>query len=215
MFAKPRPKKSPLPPQSKKRKTTSAVEEVSFDNDARHEYLTGFHKRKQQRIKNAQEEAAKRARQEKIEMRKQIREERRREVEEHVQTVNRLLQESEAAGAVEQESDDEASDEWDGFPDQPNLDIVDHEEEYIDEDRYTTVTVESVSVTRDGLHKPQVDESEDEDDAKDEGKTAKDSTADKSRQDRPKKKKKKFRYESRFDRQLTDRKQRVKKARRT
>ncbi|KAF4469253.1 nucleolar 12 [Fusarium albosuccineum] len=215
MFAKPRPKKSPLPPQPKKRKTTSAVEEVSFDNDARHEYLTGFHKRKQQRIKNAQEEAAKRARQEKIEMRKQIREERRREVEEHVQTVNRLLQESEAAGAVEQESDDEASDEWDGFPDQPNLDIVDHEEEYIDEDRYTTVTVESVSVTRDGLHKPQVDESEDEDDAKDKDKIAKDSTANKSRQERPKKKKKKFRYESRFDRQLTDRKQRAKKARRT
>jgi hypothetical protein len=35
--------------------------------------LTGFHKRKQQRIKNAQEENAKRARQEKLEMRKQVR----------------------------------------------------------------------------------------------------------------------------------------------
>ncbi|KAJ4250620.1 hypothetical protein NW762_011879 [Fusarium torreyae] len=212
MFAKPRPKKSVLPPPSKKRKATSAVEEVNFDFDARQEYLTGFHKRKQQRIKNAQEEAAKKARQEKLEMRKQIREERKREVEEHVQTVNRLLQESEAAGAVGQESDEEEDEEWGGFPDQPELDIVDHEEEYIDEDRYTTVTVESVSVTRDGLHKPQVDEDNEDQDKKDE--ETKDDKTEKSRRE-PKKKKKKFRYESKFDRQLTDRKQRIKKARRS
>ncbi|KLO79739.1 uncharacterized protein LW93_7181 [Fusarium fujikuroi] len=210
MFAKPRPKKSILPPPSKKRKMTSAVEEVNFDFEARQEYLTGFHKRKQQRIKNAQEEAAKRARQEKLELRKQIREERKRDVEEHVQTVNRLLQESEAAGAVEQESDEEDG-EWDGFPDQPELDIVDHEEEYIDEDRYTTVTVESVSVTRDGLHKPQVDDKDKKEDKKVE--EPKDDQKAKSRRE-PKKKKKKFRYETKFERQLTDKKQRIKKAKR-
>ncbi|KAF4336162.1 nucleolar 12 [Fusarium beomiforme] len=210
MFAKPRPKKSILPPPSKRRKMTSAVEEVNFDFDARQEYLTGFHKRKQQRIKNAQEEAAKRARQEKLEMRKQIREERKREVEEHVETVNRLLRESEAAGAVEQESEEE-NEEWDGFPDQPELDIVDHEEEYIDEDRYTTVTVESVSVTRDGLHKPQVDNKDDKDDRKVE--ETKDDKKEKSRQE-PKKKKKKFRYETKLERQLEDKKQRIKKAKR-
>lgn len=73
MFAKPRPKKSILPPPSKKRKTTWAVEEVTFDNDARHEFLTGFHKRKQQRIKHAQEQAVKQARQEKLDIRKQVR----------------------------------------------------------------------------------------------------------------------------------------------
>ncbi|KAF5540928.1 nucleolar 12 [Fusarium phyllophilum] len=210
MFAKPRPKKSILPPPSKKRKMTSAVEEVNFDFEARQEYLTGFHKRKQQRIKNAQEEAAKKARQEKLELRKQIREERKRDVEEHVQTVNRLLKESEAAGAVEQESDEEDG-EWDGFPDQPELDIVDHEEEYIDEDRYTTVTVESVSVTRDGLHKPQVDDKDNEEDKKVE--EPKDDQKAKSRRE-PKKKKKKFRYETKFERQLTDKKQRIKKAKR-
>lgn len=71
MFAKPRPKKSPLPPPSKKRKVF-AIEEIAFDNSAREEYLTGFHKRKVQRQKHAQEEAAKRAREEKIEMRKQV-----------------------------------------------------------------------------------------------------------------------------------------------
>lgn len=72
MFAKPRPKKALLPPPSKKRKATHAVEEITFDNSARQEYLTGFHKRKVQRQKHAQEEAAKRARDEKIEFRKQV-----------------------------------------------------------------------------------------------------------------------------------------------
>jgi ribosomal RNA-processing protein 17 len=120
------------------------------------------------------------------------------------------LQESAAAGAVEQESDEEDG-EWDGFPDQPELDIVDHEEEYIDEDRYTTVTVESVSVTRDGLHKPQVDDKDNEEDKKVE--EPKNDQKAKSRRE-PKKKKKKFRYETKFERQLTDKKQRIKKAKR-
>jgi ribosomal RNA-processing protein 17 len=208
MFAKPRPKKNILPLQHKKRKAPTGVEEVNFDFDARQEYLTGFHKRKQQRIKNAQEENAKRARQEKLDMRKQIREERKRDVEEHVQTVNRLLRESEAAGAVEQESDEEEDEEWDGFADQPELDIVDHEEEYIDEDRYTTVKVESVSVTRDGFEKPQFDNGDKcQDEKQEENKDDKE----KARRE-PKKKKKKFRYDSKFDRQLTERKLRAKKA---
>lgn len=72
MFAKPRPKKNLLVAPSKKRKATHAIEEISFDTDARSEYLTGFHKRKLQRIKNAQEQAAKREREEKVEFRKQV-----------------------------------------------------------------------------------------------------------------------------------------------
>jgi ribosomal RNA-processing protein 17 len=73
MFATPRLKTGALIPPPKKRKRTSATEEITFDPAARHEYLTGFHKRKVQRQKIAQEEAAKRARQEKIELRKQVR----------------------------------------------------------------------------------------------------------------------------------------------
>ncbi|RGP60704.1 ribosomal rna-processing 17 [Fusarium longipes] len=120
-----------------------------------------------------------------------------------------MLRESEAAGAVGQESDEEEDEEWDGIPDQPELDIVDHEEEYIDEDRYTTVKVESVSVTRDGFQKPQFDNEDKIEDKKQE--ETKDDTKEKARRE-PKKKKKKFRYESKFDRQLTERKQRIKKA---
>lgn len=69
----PRPKKSILPTLSKKRKVAHAVEEINFDTDARQEYLTGFHKRKLQRVKRAQEEAAKREKEEKLEARKQVR----------------------------------------------------------------------------------------------------------------------------------------------
>lgn len=73
MFARPRAKKNALVPPPKKRKASHAVEEIKFDDDARNEYLTGFHKRKVQRTKRAQEEAAKRARQEKVDIRKQVR----------------------------------------------------------------------------------------------------------------------------------------------
>ncbi len=72
MFATPRPKKSLLPPQTKKRKRVHSIEEITFDKDARTEYLTGFRKRKQARIKHAQDVAKEKARLEKIEMRKQV-----------------------------------------------------------------------------------------------------------------------------------------------
>lgn len=72
MFAKPREKKGLLIAPSKKRKTVHTVEEINFDNDARSEYLTGFRKRKQARIKHAQGIAAEKARQEKIQLRKQV-----------------------------------------------------------------------------------------------------------------------------------------------
>lgn len=69
----PRPKKSILPTFSRKRKAVHNVEAIDFDNDARAEYLTGFHKRKLQRVKRAQEENAKKDKQEKLETRKQVR----------------------------------------------------------------------------------------------------------------------------------------------
>ena len=62
-----------MPPNAKRRKfDVSAVEEVTWDPTARHDYLTGFHKRKLQRAKHAQELAGKRAREERIEERKRV-----------------------------------------------------------------------------------------------------------------------------------------------
>lgn len=61
------------PPAKRRRLETSSVEAISFDNAARQEYLTGFHKRKLQRAKHAQEAAEKRARLERIEERRKVR----------------------------------------------------------------------------------------------------------------------------------------------
>lgn len=48
------------------------VEELTFDPAARQEYLTGFHKRKVQRIKHAQLENAKKEREEKVLHRREV-----------------------------------------------------------------------------------------------------------------------------------------------
>jgi ribosomal RNA-processing protein 17 len=139
-------------------------------------------------------------------------------VEEHVQTVQKLLREAEAAGQDDHAEGGEEDEEWNGIPDTvPEEPPIDVEEEYVDEDRYTTVTIEAVSVDRDGLHKAKV-ESEDEED--DEDKPAENEVAsqktEESGKDKPKKKKKqKFRYETKFERRITERKQRAKKASRS
>lgn len=63
-----------MAPMNKRRKISATkVEEVTFDLSAREEYLTGFHKRKVQRIKCAQAQAAKREREERILERKRVR----------------------------------------------------------------------------------------------------------------------------------------------
>lgn len=72
IFNHPRPKKSTLPPPPKKRKTDHKIEEISFDFEKREDYLTGFHKRKVARMKQAQAEGERKAKEEKIEMRKQV-----------------------------------------------------------------------------------------------------------------------------------------------
>ncbi|KAL7625443.1 hypothetical protein AAE478_004663 [Parahypoxylon ruwenzoriense] len=217
MFARPRPKKGALPPPLKKRKVQHSTEEIKFDNDARTDYLTGFHKRKLQRVKNAQEQAAQRARQEKIEFRKQLREDRKREVEEHIQNVNAILKEAEQAGYVGGEPSDEESEEWGGFQDTSALETVDHEEEYIDEERYTTVTIESVNVSKDGLtsSRPEEQDSSEEDEGKmgAGGDSEHPPSGGKEKTRPPKKKKQKFRYETKSERQLNQRKQKAAKNR--
>ncbi|KAK4177629.1 putative ribosomal RNA-processing protein [Triangularia setosa] len=211
MFVQPRVRKT-APPPPKKRKVQHAVEEVTFDRTARTEYLTGFHKRKLERKKYAQQIAEQKAREERIETRKQIREERKQALEEHVQTIQQILREAEAAGT--NTGKDGQEEEWDGLSDDEVVEApIDMEEEYIDEDKYTTVTVEAVSVDRDGLHKPKLVSSDDEapETEKPEDEDTKGAKGSAKRAKEPPKKKKKFRYETKFDRQLTERKQKAKK----
>ncbi|KFY22855.1 hypothetical protein V493_06286 [Pseudogymnoascus sp. VKM F-4281 (FW-2241)] len=202
-FVVPRPKKSTLPPQPKKRKRTAAIEEISFDFDARADYLTGFHKRKVERIKRAQAENEKKAKEERILQRKQLREERTQELKEHVAAVDALLAESKSPFLDHEESGEDG--EWDGIKEEAPTEPIDHEEEYIDEDRFTTVTVEEVGVSKDGLHTAAEDEEEELEGKKKAAaaaKAAKEAKANPKKQWPKKEKKKPFRYETKTERKI-------------
>lgn len=97
---------------------------------------------------------------------------------------------------------------------------VDHEQEYLDEDRYTTVTVEAVDVTRDGL-RTLTDEDENDNletsrqndnvipQISGEGETRKGKRIwTKEYPGGQKKRKKQFRYESKAERKITRYKER-------
>jgi len=155
----------------------------------------------------------------------QLRDERKRELEEHVKAVNDAVRKAEGAGEGassdgHDEEDLKAADViWNENEGKPQL--VDHEDEYTDDEAETTVTVEAVEVTREGLQKVEEPEESEEDGAKSvpsEGKNA-DTTVPSEKQkkriwtkEKPSglgKKKKKFRYESKSDRKMTRAKERA------
>jgi ribosomal RNA-processing protein 17 len=232
------------PPAKKRRTETAAIEEIKFDTTARQEYLTGFHKRKLQRTKHAQEAAEKKARLERIEERRkvrpslpvqgallitcfiQLREERKADLERHVQEVNTFLQpqqDTETESESESKPESREAESWDGISEPPS---VDYEAEYVDEDRYTTVTVDAMDLSKEGLHMAEEDlrrqDGVDEDGRdRGDGVTGKGENVGekrkwtrekpKERQGRPKKKKK-FRYESKGERRAARVKDKMRKS---
>lgn len=138
-----------------------------------------------------------------------MRSERKQELEEHVAAVNALLEEQNV-DFRKVFAEDGSDGEWDGIQDDdtPALDPIDHEEEYIDEDKYTTVTIEEVDVDKDGIHTKSEEEKAAEAKkraAEAAAKKAQDEAANKLKQRKqwPKKEKKApFRYESKIERKL-------------
>ncbi|KAL3445704.1 nucleolar protein 12-domain-containing protein [Aspergillus insuetus] len=200
-------------PHSKKRKLNAQVEEITFDPDARQQFLTGFRKRKQQRIKHAQEVAVQKAREAKREDRRKMREERsaefERALEEHRRQLKKLKEAEESGDEENTSSDIDDEDEWNGIAEPPP---VDYEAEYIDEDKYTTVTVEEMDPSKEAFLQSDEDSSDERpakpsaaEDAQPEKKPDK---ARKNSDTKPKKKKKKFRYESKEERKVTRMKER-------
>lgn len=126
---------------------------------------------------------------------------------EHVKAVNALLQD------VNEKFDggDEDGDEWGGIEDEENdedvqEEVVDHEEEYIDEDKYTTVTVEGIEISKEGI-KRTADEG-DSDDGAEKSKRKFTKEEEKVKKVWPKKpRKKKFTYETKAERKMTRQKQ--------
>ncbi len=133
-----------------------------------------------------------------------MREERKQELEEHVQAVNQALKEVKGVGAGLESEDEDA---WGGIEEERDVEVLDREEEYIDEDRYTTVTVEAVDVSKEGLRRVVDDEESDEAPDLVPAETTKE---DISKKKWPKKeRKKKFRYESKAERKVTRGKQKA------
>lgn len=130
-----------------------------------------------------------------------------------MEAVDTMLREQ--SGAFSDSSDEEVrleKGQWDGIAEDP---VIDHEDEYVDEDRFTTVTVEAVDVSRDGLHKAVIadEESEGSGGDKTNEKVPKPQRQRVSLNGKriwtkeppkgPKKRKKKFHYESKAERKMT------------
>jgi ribosomal RNA-processing protein 17 len=74
-------------------------------------------------------------------------------LEAHVKAVDEALKYVGVVSDEDEEDDEEGEDTtWEGIMDQ-EVPRVDREEEYIDEERYTTVTVEEVGISRNGFVK--------------------------------------------------------------
>lgn len=102
------------------------VDEVVFDKSSRQEYLTGFHKRKLERKKKAQEFHKEQERLAKIEERKQDRDERQRNFEEQ---LSQMKAAKGLALDVAGESDkDDSDNEWTGFGETEEGKVVDDAE---------------------------------------------------------------------------------------
>jgi ribosomal RNA-processing protein 17 len=218
-----------MPPPSKKRRIMSLPktlgprpEEISFDLSARQDYLTGFHKRKVERTKAAQEAAERRIKEEKRQQRQKLRNERKLELEERVQMVDAYFKPTPAASLKEGDDTDASEDEA-VLDEESPPERVDHEAEYIDEDKYTSVVVEEVGVDRDGFVFEANEESTGPEPDTDGVHKSSDSTeANKKRtwtaekpkgESKPKKKRKKFRYENKAERKVERQKQRDKNSR--
>ncbi|OAL74755.1 hypothetical protein A7D00_0349 [Trichophyton violaceum] len=204
-------------PPTKKRKIAAPAqpEEISFNPDSRAEFLTGFHKRKIRQERKAEfEEALKRHRAE-------------------MEALNGFpATEEESGSGSEQDRDDDEEEEWGGIVEPPP---VDYEAEYIDEDKYTTVTVEEIEATREGLvprremndkkddeYEDSGDGEEEEEEEEEEGDKEKNDgmskkkkiwTKDNPNKDVKKKRKRKrdFKYESPLERKLNRAKERGRK----
>jgi ribosomal RNA-processing protein 17 len=222
-----------MPPPSKKRRIMPVPkmkgprpEEIAFDLSARQDYLTGFHKRKVQRTKAAQEAADRRAKEEKRLQRSKIREERKRELEERVKVVDAymqpIIQREKDTNAA---SDDAGSDSGESEVSDDLPEKIDYEAEYVDEDKYTSVFIEEVDVDRDGFVEadepdssaqvgpPSDVEAGVKPQKEDQKATSKRKwTHEKPRKSEsaPKKKRQKFRYESKAERRAERDKQRAK-----
>jgi ribosomal RNA-processing protein 17 len=141
-----------------------------------------------------------------------LREQRRAELERHVDEVNAMLRPSTSVGGGdENESDEEDEGSRGSLENLETLPAVNHEAEYIDEDKYTTVHVETMDISKEALSKAhQAEDAPDHGAGEDVRQTLKDGSSERSKRQwtkekpkadmRKRKKKRNFKYEGRAER---------------
>ena len=134
-----------------------------------------------------------------------------------------MIREANVASDPSEEEYEDQGEPWDGIKENHDP-LVDHEDEYMDEDKFTTVTVEAVDVSKHGLEKTIPDEDSESvvsDTQKPhaehqqatvlQGRTGAENGKrvwTKDPPNGPRKRKKKFRYESKAERKATRYKER-------
>ncbi|PFH50918.1 hypothetical protein AMATHDRAFT_60242 [Amanita thiersii Skay4041] len=112
--------------------TTHQINHILFDEDARRQFLTGFHKRKQARAEAAKKKAHEKERQERLQARRERRRLLREQAQENAAQLERTY------GGIIGEHEDE--DEWRGI-DEPDIKGCEKDVEYEGEEQLATVTV--------------------------------------------------------------------------
>ncbi|KAI9890443.1 MAG: hypothetical protein M1814_003927 [Vezdaea aestivalis] len=182
--------------------------EIKFDSSARANYLTGFHKRKVQRTKQAQEHAEGVARAQRIEIRKSLRNSRKEDLDKHVEAVNSMIRKLDNPAGEDVDSSGRDSSPWEGFG-EVGKDEAQREDNFLDEGRLTSVTIEAIDITKDGFQN-RADGRETDNTAKSQVDCVSETSQKQRKSDRPSKRKKKknpFRYESKVERKATRLKQ--------
>ena len=134
-----------------------------------------------------------------------------------------MIKEANVASDSSEEEYEDQGEPWDGIKENHDP-LVDHEDEYMDEDKFTTVTVEAVDVSKHGLEKAIPDEdgesmvsdtqkshAEHQQATVSHGRTGSKNGKriwTKEPPNGPRKRKKKFRYESKAERKATRYKER-------
>jgi len=137
-----------------------------------------------------------------------LRDDRKADLERHVEEVDAMLR----PPTTETDTLDgaDSGEEWSGVSD-AEPPPVDHEAEYVDEEKYTTVTVEAMDVSKEGLFKAQQEPETDTAEAEPQSTATSDDAASEKKKrpwtkDKPKesmqkrKKKRNFRYEGKVER---------------
>ncbi|KAI0035910.1 nucleolar protein 12-domain-containing protein [Vararia minispora EC-137] len=125
---------------AKRRQKREQIKEIVFDEDARREFLTGFHKRKLQKKEEGKKKAIEREKQEKQELRRERRRMLAEKARENVARIEKAYG-GEVEGAFLSISVYVEEEEWEGSGAGPSSPPRHHENEYSDEEQLATVTI--------------------------------------------------------------------------